>query len=105
MQVFALLCVGAEDGKLCDPLIGLITLILTEGNTYLYCAASSPPLREKTQRRSQVSGRISGAVVGEYHQPTIKYLITNYHSLVLIFIYYYILLAIKNKKYKNIYLC
>ena len=65
-------------------LIGLITMVLTEVNTYLYYDASPAPFRRKTQRLSQVSGRISMTVPREYHQLTIKYLHTNCHSVALL---------------------
>jgi hypothetical protein len=37
---YLLWCAGAIHEALCDSPIGSITLVLTEGNTYLYCTAS-----------------------------------------------------------------
>ena len=40
MQVFCFVCVGAEYESLCGSPISLITLVFTEGNTYLYYTPS-----------------------------------------------------------------
>ena len=51
VQVFLFVCVGAIIGDLCVPPIGLIPQFLTEGNTYLYFAASCFPLQGKNQSK------------------------------------------------------
>ena len=61
-------CVQSLKTVVVDIPIGSINLgFITEGNTYLHCAAITRSSSWKTQRRSQVLGKISGAVVGEYH--------------------------------------
>ena len=58
-----LFCVQPLKTVVVDIPIGLINIgFITEGNTYLLCAAITHSSSRKTQRRSQVSGRISGAV-------------------------------------------
>lgn len=66
MQVCNLLCVGAEDWKLCGSPVGSITLVLTKGNVCLYCATLSPPLWGKSNADHK------------YHGPTISALTLNY---------------------------
>lgn len=51
----ALLCVGAEDEKLCSPPIGSITLVLAKKILIYTVMHHTLLLEEKTQRRLQVS--------------------------------------------------
>ena len=48
-----LICAGAFIGDLCVPPTGLIHWFLTEGNTYLYFAASPFPLQRKKPTQAQ----------------------------------------------------
>jgi hypothetical protein len=65
VQVFAFVCVGATNEVLCGYPTGLITLVLNWGKYLylLYCIILSSS--KKSQRNSQVAGRISDAVAGE----------------------------------------
>jgi hypothetical protein len=46
VQVFAFVCVGAAEENLLSSPVGSITLVLIEGNTYLYRIASPILFRE-----------------------------------------------------------
>ena len=61
---------------------------ITEGNTYRSCAASSLPLRGKTDMDTSHQGRISDAVVGETSATSTRFLITNLISLLCIIFHF-----------------
>lgn len=87
-----------------DIHIGSINLgIISEGNNYPLCVAITRSSSQKTQRRSWVSGRISGAVAGEYHHHLPSNSTQNFIHLFL-FLFAGIF-SLSHKKYKNNYLC
>ena len=86
VQVFVILYADTANEVLRDSPNGLITLVLNSGKylSLLYCIILSSS--RKSQRSSQVAGRISGAVVEETSPKPIKYHHIKFHLLTFTFI-------------------
>ena len=86
VQVFVILCVGTAKELLRGSPTGLITLVSNQGKYLSLLYYIIPSSSGKSQRSSQVAGRIFGAVAGETSSTSIKYLCIKLSSPCIYFI-------------------